>query len=101
MTRSEIQDALEAVDSSLHVYYQPPASVHIKYPAIIFRLENIDQKFADDWTYLKDRAYMVTLICKDPDNPYVDKLVWAFQKIRFDRAYISDNLYHYVYVLYE
>ena len=101
MTRTQIQSALEAVDAKLHVYYQPPASVKISYPAIIFKLENIDQKFADDWTYIKDRSYMLTLIHKDPDNDIVDKLVWAFPKIRFDRTYISDNLYHYVYVLYE
>ena len=101
MTRLQIQTALEAVDADLHVYYQPPASVKIKYPAIIFKLENIDQRFADDWTYNKDRSYMLTLIHKDPDNDIVDKLVWAFPKIRFDRTYISDNLYHYVYVLYE
>lgn len=101
MTRLQIQDALEAVDSKLHVYYQPPASVKITYPAIIYKLENIDQRFADDRTYNKDRAYMLTLIHKDPDNDIVDKLIWMFPKIRFDRAYISDNLYHYVYVLYE
>lgn len=101
MTRLQIQHALEAVDTNLHVYYQPPASVKISYPAIIFKLENIDQRFADDRTYNKDRSYMLTLIHKDPDNDIVDKLVWAFPKIRFDRTYISDNLYHYVYVLYE
>lgn len=101
MTRLEIQDALEAIDESLHVYFQPPESVKIKYPAIVYKLENVVQRYANDKTYSKDRAYMLRLIHKDPDNDIVDKLVWAFPKIRFDRSYISDNLYHYVYVLYE
>lgn len=101
MTRLEIQEVLENLDDSLHVYYQPPASVRIVYPAIIYKLENIVQRFANDVTYSKDRAYMLTLVHKDPENDIVDKLIWAFPKIRFDRTYISDNLYHYVYVLYE
>lgn len=99
MSRLEIQDALEQIVKN--VYFQPPASVRIKYPAIIYKLNNIDQRFADDRTYNKDRSYMLTLVHNDPDNEIVDKLVWAFPKIRFDRAYVSDNLYHYVYVLYE
>lgn len=101
MTRLELQDALESVLDSTNVYFNPPASVRINYPAIIYKLENIDQRYADDKTYKKDRAYMVTLIHQDPDNDVVDKLVWEFQKIRFDRTYVYENLYHYVYVLYE
>lgn len=101
MTRLELQDALESVLDSTNVYFNPPASVRINYPAIIYKLENIDQRYADDKTYKKDRAYIVTLIHQDPDNDVVDKLVWEFQKIRFDRTYVYENLYHYVYVLYE
>lgn len=101
MTRLEMQDALEEVLGSPNVYFNPPATVRIKYPAIIFKLENIDQRYADDKTYKKDRAYLVTLVHHDPDNEIIDRLVWTFQKIRFDRTYVNDNLYHYVYVLYE
>ncbi len=101
MTRLELQDALESVLDSTNVYFNPPASFRINYPAIIYKLENIDQRYADDKTYKKDRAYMVTLIHQDPDNDVVDKLVWEFPKIRFDRTYVYENLYHYVYVLYE
>lgn len=102
LTRLQIQDRLEDIlGVGGHVYYQPPTNVRISYPAIIFRLENIDQRFADDYMYNKDRAYLVTLVHPDPDNDVIERLLWAFPKIRFDRAYDSDNLHHYVYVLYE
>lgn len=100
-TRLEIQDLLESIDPSLHVYYQPPPSVHIKYPAIIYKLDDIDQLHADDRTYLKSKSYMITLVHSDPDNNIIDKLIDMIPNIRFDRTYISDNLYHYIYILYE
>ena len=101
LTRLEIQDRLELVDSNLHVYYQPPASVRLTYPAIVYRVNDYSQNWADDYLYKKDRSYLITLIHYDPDNDIVEKLLWAFPKLRFDRTYTSDNLYHYVYVLYE
>jgi hypothetical protein len=101
LTRIEIQDRLELVDSNLHVYYQPAASVRLTYPAIVYRVNDYSQNWADDYLYKKDRSYLITLIHYDPDNDIVEKLLWAFPKLRFDRTYTSDNLYHYVYVLYE
>ena len=101
LSRLQIQDRLEALSDELHVYFQPPASVRLEYPAIVFKVNDYDQKFADDYLYIKDRSYMITLIHYDPDNDLIEKLLWAFPKLRFDRPYTSDNLYHYVYVLYE
>lgn len=101
LSRLEIQERLEALADNLHVYYQPPASVRISYPAIIFRLNDYSQNWADDNLYKKDRSYLITLIHYDPDNDLIEKLLWAFPKLRYDRTYTSDNLYHYVYVLYE
>ena len=101
LSRLEIQERLEALADNLHVYYQPPASVRISYPAIIFRLNDYSQNWADDNLYKKDRSYLITFIHYDPDNDLIEKLLWAFPKLRYDRTYTSDNLYHYVYVLYE
>lgn len=101
MSRLEVQEAFERLDDSLHVYYQPPESVKIKYPAIIYSVNDYVQRFADNYLYNKDRSYLVMLVHQDPDNPIVEKLLWAFPKMRFDRYYVSDNLHHYVYVLYE
>ena len=99
--RLQLHEELCDVLGSRNVYFQPPESVKIKYPAIIYHVENIDQKFANNMTYNKDRAYLLILVHPDPDNDIIEKLLFSFPKIRFDRAYDSDNIHHYVYVLYE
>lgn len=101
LSRLEVQDRLESLADDLHVYFQPPPSVRLTYPAIVYSVNDYDQNWADDYLYKKDRSYLVTLIHFDPDNDLIEKLLWAFPKLRFDRTYTSDNLYHYVYVLYE
>lgn len=101
LSRLQVQEQLEAISDELHVYFQPPPSVRLEYPAIIYKVNDYSQEFADDRLYKKDRSYLVTLVHYDPDNDIVEKLLWAFPKMRFDRTYTSDNLYHYVYVLYE
>ena len=99
--RLQLHEELCDILGSRNVYFQPPESIKIKYPAIIYDIENIDQKFANNMTYNKDRAYLLILIHRDPDNEIIEKLLFSFPKIRFDRAYESDNMHHYVYVLYE
>lgn len=99
--RLQLHEQLCDILGCRNVYFQPPESVKIKYPAIVYQIENIDQKFANDMTYNKDRAYLLMLIHSDPDNDIIEKLLFAFPKIRFDRTYDSDNMHYYVYVLYE
>lgn len=80
-------------------YFQAPGSVSMTYPAIVYSLDDMDNKFADDGVYLTKRKYLITLIDKNPDSPLIDKLnTQAFCK--FSRHYKADNLNHYVYILY-
>lgn len=109
-TRADLQDALEAIfakwasDIGYHysnrrVYYQPPQSINLSYPCILYDLDMIRKIHADDIGYKKDYRYSITIIDKDPDSTlheYVDALPYA----SFNRAYKADNLYHYVYTLY-
>lgn len=80
-------------------YFQPPTSVKMKYPAIVYGLEDIDNTYADDGVYLSARRYSVTVIDEDPDSPIVDKVALLSQ-CRFNRPYTKDNLNHYVFELY-
>lgn len=96
----KLQEALEQLLGNENVYFQPPSSVKLSYDCIVYRLSKIDLKNADNKKYAKFHAYTVTLITKDPDNPLIDAILDAFKHISFDRAYVSDNLHHYVYNLY-
>lgn len=98
-SRIELQNLLENILGSRNVYYQPPASVSIKYPAIIYSRSDIDTRFADNSPYSLQHAYMLTYIDRNPDSEYVNKIA-SLPMCVYDRQYKSDNLYHDVFKLY-
>lgn len=98
-SRLDLQTTLEEILGSRNVYYQPPASIEMLYPAIVYSRNDILNTFADDTVYKQDTAYIVTVIDEDPDSEIVDK-VSKLPKCRYNRHYESDNLNHDVFVLY-
>lgn len=98
-SRTALQVLLEKLLGSRNVYFQPPESVKINYPAIIYTLNNIENKFADDGVYLSPRQYQITVIDRNPDNEIIG-LVAALPTCRFVRHYKSDNLNHYIFLIY-
>lgn len=97
-SRLELQTLLESILESENVYFQPPSSLEINYPAIIFGLENIENKFADDGVYNYQRKYSIMVIDEDPDSLIIDK-VNTLSRCRFNRHFKSENLNHYVFTL--
>lgn len=98
-SRLELQTVLEELLGSRNVYYQPPASVLMKYPAIVYSRDDIANTFADNRVYMQVTAYMVTVIDKNPDSEIVTK-VSQLPMCSFERHYVSDNLNHDVFTLY-
>lgn len=98
--RLTLQQRLEKLAGSGHVWFQPPASVRMQYPCIVFSLSRTDKKHADDRTYLLKLGYMVTVIDKNPESALAAK-VGALRYCSFDRCYTKDNLYHYVFTIYD
>ena len=98
-TRTELQEALEAFLGSRNVYYQPPESIKLKYPCIIYEKSRISQVYADNVTYLKHKEYSMTLIYREADSTLPDDILDSFQLISFDRHYKADNLYHDVFTI--
>ena len=80
-------------------YFQPPPSVNMKYPAIVYGLDDIENVFANDGVYLSKRRYSVTVIDKDPDSILIDKVA-KLPTSRFNRHYEKDNLNHDVFEVY-
>lgn len=97
-SRLDLQNLLEFVLGSRNVYYQPPESVKIKYPAIIYRRNDIDNNFADDIVYMQNYTYQIIVIDADPDSEIVDR-VSKLPMCRYDRHYTSDNLNHDIFIL--
>lgn len=82
-----------------HVYFQPPASLKMKYPAIRYELSRIDLTSADNIPYFLDRGYQVTVIDANPDSE-IAEAISKWPMCRFNRIYTADNLNHFVFILY-
>lgn len=98
-SRLDLHTQLEEILSSTNVYYQPPESIKLNYPCILYSLADIDQIHADNLDYLQTRRYELILIDEDPDSEYVDSIL-HMQTSRFDRSYATSGLNHFVFSLY-
>lgn len=97
--RLELQSKLEELLGSRNVYYQPPETVKMGYPAIVYSKKNIESKYANNAKYSKMDCYEIIVIDRTPDNLVIDKLL-DIPYLRFDRHYTADNLNHDVFTLY-
>lgn len=97
--RVDLHRIFETILGSKNVYFQPPESVKLKYPCIIYELSKLPVQHADDKAYLTGRGYDGILIDTNPDTVLLDKLrrlpFCAFQK-----PYPTDNLNHYPFTIY-
>ena len=96
--RLDLHEMLCELLGSRNVYFQPPESVRLAYPAIIYELSNIRNKFADNRVYIQGDSYAIKVITSEPDSEIVRK-VSKLPQCRYDRAYVSDNLYHTAFTL--
>lgn len=97
--RLDLHKMFEDVLGSKNVYFQPPTSVKMKYPAIRYSRSDIENAHAGNSVYKQNLAYEVIVIYKDPDST-IPLRVSQIPMCRFDRHYVSDNLYHDVFTLY-
>ena len=81
------------------VYFQPPPSLAMEYPCIVYSRDNVKTEYADDQPYKLRTRYQVTVIDRDPDSPIPAKVA-ALPSALFDRFYTADNLNHDVYQLF-
>jgi len=95
----ELQAIFEELLGSRNVYYNPPASVKMKYDAIVFSRSKIENTFANDLVYGQKHRYEVTTITEDPDSPIIGKIS-RLAMCSFDRHFVSDNLHHNTFTLY-
>lgn len=97
--RLNLQTILEKLLGNRNVYFQPPSSIKMNYPAIRYSLDGIDTHHADNTVYSQHKSYALTYIDSNPDSDIVDKLA-DLPKCRFNRFYTADNLNHYVFTIY-
>jgi hypothetical protein len=98
-SRIKLHELLVGVLGSRYVYFQPPESLKLTYPCIIYERHDISNTFADDDVYLDPRQYRVTVVDPDPDSEIVNKMA-KFKTPRFVRHMVVDNLNHDIFNIY-
>lgn len=96
----DLQMELEELMEGNEVKFQPPPSYRLHYPCIVFNLSSGVTRFAGNMPYTFTRRYSVTLMDRNPDSIYIEKLAMAFPMITMDRCFSTDGIHHYVYTLY-
>ena len=97
--RLELQALFINLLGSANVYFQPPPSVMMQYPCIIYNRDDEDTDYADNKPYKHMKKYQVTVVTKDPDSDIPDKVA-ALPLCSYDRYYAADKLNHDVYNLF-
>lgn len=97
--RLELHELLCEILGSRNVYFQPPESVKMEYPAIRYARNRINNTSADNQIYTQDVGYTITVIDRDPDSEVVERLS-KIPRIMYDRSYVADNLNHDVFTIY-
>ena len=98
-SRNELHKELETLLQSRHVYYDPPESVKMEYPAIRYSKDDINTKFANDKPYLHKNRYELIVIDRKPDHPVIKELL-KLPMSSYGRHYTADNLHHDTITLY-
>lgn len=95
-TRDELSKILHGLAE--RVYFQPPATVQMKYPCIVYHRKPPQILHADNRPYRKGEMWQLTVIDRSPDSK-IAEAVEELPGIRCDANFTQDNLHHYVYSL--
>lgn len=99
-SRLELHEELCTLLGSRNVYFQPPESIKMKYPCIIYSFAKPDYKHANNKVYKSDKSYELIIIDPDPDGDIYERIPQHFPMCRFDKGYTADDLNHYIFTIF-
>ena len=85
--------------AAANVYFQPPENTQLKYPCIVYELEGIQTRKADNGPYSIHDRYQITFIRHEPDSPVIRELL-GLPFSSFSRHFATSGLNHDVFVIY-
>lgn len=95
--RLRLQAKLEEILGSRNVYFQPPASITMSYPCVVYSYSGENVLHANDTPYIVRDEYEMTLISKDSLPDGIIAGIESIPYCRFNRHYTNDNLHHFSY----
>lgn len=99
-SRQELHNKLLEIMGTNNVFFQPPETLKLTYPCIVYARNPKAIKRADDRAYTIVNSYSLTLIQKSPKDDYVDDLLIAFPMIEHDQHFVTENLNHDIFTLF-
>lgn len=98
LTRTQLHEKLLQICPNC--YFQPPTTIKMTYPCIVYNRSNIESTFANNEKYQNDTQYMLTVIDRNPDSTIPTEVLNSFTMSEFNNGFVQDNLNHSVLVLY-
>lgn len=86
-------------ETETRVYFQPPATIKLKYPCIIYKRSNRRDFFSNNRKYLGMMRYDVTIVDKNPDSDIPEKVA-QLPYTEFSSHFTVDGLNHDIYTIY-
>lgn len=77
-----------------NAYFQPPTTLKMKYPCIVYHKTPNYKDFANGGIYRRVRAYALTVIDTDPDSEIAEKVEELFEYCSITNHYVVDSLHH-------
>jgi predicted membrane-bound spermidine synthase len=90
----------ELISLCPNVYFQPPSSIAMMYPCIVYDMTNRLHLYASDVIHVTKQQYRITVIDKNPDSDIANQVEQNLQYCGIDQYYTVDNLNHTVLSLY-
>ena len=81
------------------VYFNPPETVKMKYPCIVYDVADLGSRHADNIPYYRYDTYTVTHIYPSEKDRDISLKIAETPHFAFDRRFHSDNLHHDVFTL--
>lgn len=97
--RLKLQALLEGITGAKKAYFQPPPSLAMTYPCIVYERDNTSTQHANNLPYRNMQRYQVTIMDYDPDSQLLAK-VSRLPTASFSRHFTADKLNHDVFTLY-
>lgn len=98
LSRLKLHSELLEILGNNNAYFQPPSSVQIKYPAIIYEIVDIKNGHANNGVYAQNNFYQVTVVDANPESEIMIKMS-KFPTARFNKHYTTNSLNHYVFTI--
>ena len=94
-----LRDLLKSILGSNNVYFQPPPTIKIEYPCIIFERDADQATRADDKRYTSMYRYSILYIRRTHDTA-VPEAILDLPLCSYDRFYTADGLNHDAFSIY-